>query len=388
MILDWEKKLLRNVNTRIKIKMKIIFLCGALEPGRDGVGDYTRRLAGCLIRQNHEIAIVALNDQFISEEVDGVQVDGESEISILRLPSSVNEKMRFRRAKNWINDFSPDIISLQFVPYSFHRKGLPWNLGRCLKELDSKSKWHIMFHELWLDNPTNYKQRIVSFFQKKIIKRLVSQLDSKINNVSIEFNQDRLKKIGINSELLGLFGNIQKSPSNSCNKFYDGSLSNEVRILYFGAAPKGALVGQIIEGLEDFYKKKEQLVHLIMVGGESKAKKEFINSLKKKRNLKIKITDLGFLESEEVSKILDCVNVGIIRSAGHLIGKSGTAIAMLEFGLPIWAPKLNDDKNVMFDFRPELIHSDLIKAFEAKRKNEYIPRLPLVSEIFINYLKE
>lgn len=26
--------------------MTILFLCGSLEPGRDGVGDYTRRLAG------------------------------------------------------------------------------------------------------------------------------------------------------------------------------------------------------------------------------------------------------------------------------------------------------------------------------------------------------
>ena len=46
--------------------MKLIFICGSLEPGRDGVGDYTRRLAGELIRQGHQIAIIALNYKIIA----------------------------------------------------------------------------------------------------------------------------------------------------------------------------------------------------------------------------------------------------------------------------------------------------------------------------------
>ena len=29
--------------------MKIVFICGCLEPGKDGVGDYTRRLSAELI---------------------------------------------------------------------------------------------------------------------------------------------------------------------------------------------------------------------------------------------------------------------------------------------------------------------------------------------------
>jgi hypothetical protein len=53
--------------------MKIIFLCGSLEPGCDGVGDYTRRLAGELIKQGHHIAAVALNDQYLQEEFTGMQ---------------------------------------------------------------------------------------------------------------------------------------------------------------------------------------------------------------------------------------------------------------------------------------------------------------------------
>ena len=43
--------------------MKLLFLCSSLEPGRDGVGDYTRRLAGECLRQGHEVRLLSLNDK-------------------------------------------------------------------------------------------------------------------------------------------------------------------------------------------------------------------------------------------------------------------------------------------------------------------------------------
>ena len=51
--------------------MKIIFLCGSLEPGRDGVGDYVLLLSGELVRQGHQASIIALNDVYLQEEYFG-----------------------------------------------------------------------------------------------------------------------------------------------------------------------------------------------------------------------------------------------------------------------------------------------------------------------------
>ena len=53
--------------------MKIVFLCGSLEPGRDGVGDYTRMLAAEIIRKGHNAAIVALADKYSLEPFIGTQ---------------------------------------------------------------------------------------------------------------------------------------------------------------------------------------------------------------------------------------------------------------------------------------------------------------------------
>ena len=38
--------------------MKITFICGSLNPGQDGVGDYTRRLAAQLALDGHECQLI------------------------------------------------------------------------------------------------------------------------------------------------------------------------------------------------------------------------------------------------------------------------------------------------------------------------------------------
>jgi hypothetical protein len=50
---------------RVK-RLKILFLCGSLEPGRDGVGDCVKNVAGELRIQGHQAAAIALNDGFIN----------------------------------------------------------------------------------------------------------------------------------------------------------------------------------------------------------------------------------------------------------------------------------------------------------------------------------
>lgn len=60
--------------------MDILFICGSVEPGKDGVGDYTRRLSGELIRIGHEVKILSLCDHqgtsFLTEfqEIEGTKV--------------------------------------------------------------------------------------------------------------------------------------------------------------------------------------------------------------------------------------------------------------------------------------------------------------------------
>src|SRR5690554_2861963 len=105
--------------------MKLLFICGSLEPGRDGVGDYTMRLAVALIKKGNSVYVVALNDPHVNNIVYGVQYKDGVEGSVLRIPLKFGDRVRYLKVFQLISDFRPDLISLQFVLYSFHRKGLP-----------------------------------------------------------------------------------------------------------------------------------------------------------------------------------------------------------------------------------------------------------------------
>jgi hypothetical protein len=48
---------------KAKVRMKLLFITGCLEPGKDGVGDYTRELATECARRGHAVFLISLNQQ-------------------------------------------------------------------------------------------------------------------------------------------------------------------------------------------------------------------------------------------------------------------------------------------------------------------------------------
>ena len=190
--------------------MKIVFLCSSLEPGRDGVGDYTRRIATELIRQGHISAVVSLNDKYISHKFNGVQHSERIDLKVLRLPSTLSAKNRFKSAKNYIDEFNPDWLSLQFVIFGYQQKGLPFGLGHRLAFLGFGRRWHIMFHELWvgMEINTSIKHLLWGKIQRLLIKSLILQLKPKIMHSHTSLYLHHLANLGFESQILPLFGNI------------------------------------------------------------------------------------------------------------------------------------------------------------------------------------
>ena len=93
--------------------MKIMFLCGCLEQGKDGVGDYVHRLALLCSHKNVECYKVAINDSFISEII------WNTKENILRLPANLRYEDKIKKLIDLTEFFQPDWISLQFVSFSF-----------------------------------------------------------------------------------------------------------------------------------------------------------------------------------------------------------------------------------------------------------------------------
>lgn len=332
--------------------MRIVFICGSLEPGKDGVGDYTRRLAGECIQQRVECTIIALNDKHQSES-EAVKVSQSSEdqiLEVLRLPQTLPWSKRIQVAGDHIQQFNPDWLSLQYVPYSFQKKGLPLRLAKRLNQLGGNRRWHIMFHELW-ENGTGWKNQIVGTGQKWIAGNLAQILGAFRIHSSTYHNVNLLKSIGLRAIRLPLFGNIpvcQKgNPHSILSQDPDG---RGLKGMYFGAAPSPQRVPAIIKGLDDIMRNSSGGLKLVLAGSLGIHRESFIESIKQLDSRKITVSETGFIGENELSQLMYACDFGISRSPAHHLGKSGSLISMIEHGLPVWCPHIALDQAYKNDF--------------------------------------
>ena len=102
---------------------RIFLLCGTLEPGKDGVGDYSRQLAAALVARGLAVRLVASHDKFAGHVVEEQLMLEEATIAITRIPYAEPAAERLRLLRLIIETFRPDWLSLQYVPYSFNSRG-------------------------------------------------------------------------------------------------------------------------------------------------------------------------------------------------------------------------------------------------------------------------
>jgi hypothetical protein len=329
--------------------MKIVFLCGSLEPGRDGVGDYVRRMALELLRQGHQPAAVALNDKYVSHETSLYQQEGSYNLPILRLPSLYKINKRFERAHEWIDEIGAEWISLQFVPFSFHPKGLSFDLAARLVRLGKGRSWHLMIHELWvgMDIESPIKHKLWGAIQRHLIKSLVRQLTPKIIHTQTLLYQAQLSKLGFFSYYLPLFSNIP-TPDAALTPIADYHLASvppnnkSISLVIFGTIHAGAPAKEFAQDVARYAKQNAASVTLIIIG-RCGSEQEFWTESWKAVGLTVEI--LGEQSPEKISEVLMKATIGISTTPPLLIEKSGTTAAMLEHGLAVlcvtrsWIPR-------------------------------------------------
>src|SRR5207244_3804373 len=144
--------------------------------------------AGECERLGHSSIILGLSDPSVRRiEGESQQIEGRS-ISALRLAAAMPWAERIPAAQACLKDFRPDWVSLQFVPFGFHPRGLPLGLGRKLSSINSAKPWHIMFHELWLGlgEGSSVKHRVWGELQRWLILDLIHRLRPKIVHTNAE----------------------------------------------------------------------------------------------------------------------------------------------------------------------------------------------------------
>lgn len=313
--------------------LKIVFLCGGLEPGRDGVGDYTRRLAEELIRQGHEAGIVALMDPHINEIFIGVQCSGDFNISVLRMPIKSISKERFSGVQRWIEEYNPIWISLQYVPFAFQPKGLPITLGRSLQKIGKGRKWHVMFHELWvgIESDSNWIYAGWGFIQRIILKRLIKKLQPLVCHTQTKNYQLTLQKLAIDVNYLPLFSNIPPFPIEK-NKMEVTEKQKCISFIVFGAVYPDSPVEEFVKEFSEYQNTKGLSKSITFIGRSGSEINKWVDACK---TVGIHTRLLGEQSAQLISEELFKATIGICTTPLALAEKSGTLAAMFAHGLQV-----------------------------------------------------
>lgn len=320
--------------------MRIIFICGSLEPGRDGVGDYTRRLAGELQHQGYEVSLLALYDFSASSIIEEFQESEGNKIPVIRIPNGEISKIRFEKAKQLIANFNPEWLSLQYVPFSFQEKGLPFGLANNLVEIGQGRKWHIMFHELWvgMDKESPFKHKVWGNLQQYIAGQVIKKTAVRKIHTQSKLYQFQLEKIGCTALHLPLFGNIEVVKNEASTQF---ETNDSLSFIIFGTIHPNAPVKEFISELSKYGQTNKLKLKIEFIG---RCGAELGNWLTVCKDQNIECKALGEQDPATISKVLQNADWGISTTPWRQIEKSGTVAAMLEHGLNVicvarsWTP--------------------------------------------------
>lgn len=320
--------------------MSVLFLCGCLEPGRDGVGDYCRRLAARLLRNGHQAWVVALNDHYITTPAEEEQLDEAVFVPVLRLDSHTAISDKINVAQQWIQRIEPDWISLQYVPYAFHKLGLPFRWMRQFKKLSSSARWHIMLHELWVGSvkENSFKDKLIGIFQQYIINKTINNLSITITTTSTAHYKKLLQDLGHEASVLPIFSNMPYG--NVSNVKLYNQLPAEVRnnrndwyiaTLFGSIHPFVGIETNVIALQQKAQADNKQL--LLTHVGRSHIVTSFLEDLKK--DVACEYFTFGEQAAEDIASFFHHIDFGLSTYSTEALTKSGSIAAMLYNRLPV-----------------------------------------------------
>ena len=374
--------------------MKILFVTGNLELGKDGVGDYTIMMAKTCMEAGCHCAIIALNDVYLN--VDSV-TDNFDKIPFLRLRSSLNWSGKKALAKAFANNFDPEFVSIQMVCYAFQPRGWIFGLGKKIKSLFSNSvRFEVNLHEVWLGFSINHnlKARLNGILQKRTLLLFLNELNPIKIHVGNNVYFSLLNAIGYQVQYLPLPSNIpiKEKPNLEWIKdeFHLVDKSNCLVFIFFGSIQGNWDVKAFWNKILSLTEKKR--VCAISVGKQGFGHvlwDEMVSEFKHQIDFK----KLGFKTNSEISDLLHFSDFGIATTPMSLLGKSGSAMAMIEHGLPVIVTR--DELKYNYEIKKVENTYPAVVLWEAVQGLDHFPKTGLlrsrtteIANLFLNNLKQ
>jgi hypothetical protein len=335
--------------------MRLAFVLGCLERGRDGVGDYARDLAAGCARAGHPSVLVALRDPFVGDVAAESQEARGATIEALRLPPALPWAECARRTRSWLELKGADVVSLQFVPYALQPKGIILGLERPLADVAAGRRSHVMFHETWIGAHAgaSLKDRTIGAVQRVAARRLIAHLVPEVVHTSNAAYVAMLGDAGIAARELPLCGSIPLAPPPppgwlDAELARAGATVTTDRTLccaMFGSIPPQWSPEPLFTALREAAATTGRELAVIAIGRLGPGEAAWPGLVRAYAG-QVTLCALGPRDAHEVSWLLQSVDLGIAASPWRLIGKSATAAAMLDHGLPVLVPR--DDVRFRF----------------------------------------
>jgi hypothetical protein len=358
--------------------MHIAFLTTCLEPGKDGVGDYTRDLAAACVRLGHSCTLLAVNDRYVDEIRKESQTARDMEIEALRLPALASWTGRAWAAKQWLARRPPDWLSLQFVPYGFHPKGLVGGLDERLAPLAATARHvHVMLHELWIgaERGASLKHRMVGFLQRRGVTSLVRRLSPGVIHTTNDAYRSLSEAVGIRAKLLPLCGSIPIATHTDPQWLETEFLKLGVPAAHvkpreecwwfgmFGSLHPEWAPEPVFSHIAEAASRAHRRVVVSAIGRQG-AGTPLWRSLQERYGSRFAFAALGERSPREVSMFLQGLDYGIATTPWQLIGKSATVAAMVDHGLPVIVSR--DDVRLRLSQEPRSSAEPLLYRMDAQ----------------------
>jgi len=251
-------------------------------------------------------------------------------------------------AQESLHSFRPDWVSLQYVCYAYHPKGLAWRWNPLFTRLGATAGHrHLMLHELWSGEGGHppLKHRVIGLGQRWTVHHLHRQFQPGVVTTNTHPFLQRLARRGISARVLPLFGNIPMARRDD-DKIAGllGSAGSQIAQqprntflhgVFFGTVHPDFDVQPLAGWLTELQRQMSKPVLLSMVGRAGNASTRVASQLIKLVPGKLELVPLGEQSEEVVSQSLQFADFGINTGSPEHLGKSGTFAAMREHGLPV-----------------------------------------------------
>lgn len=352
--------------------MKAQSCCLVSHTLQEGVGpaDANRLLAAEFAKRGWQVSVCGLNDPRISSpRADAIDVYGQR-VPAWHIPQAIGWRERCAALQEYLERQQPSHVIFRFIPYSLNPKGIVWAAATSLPDALRGYPTVWLMDEIWLgEGPTTLRHRLVGRLQRYSILRMLDGVKPIHIFTNNGFNTSALRRRGVNAETLRLFGNIpvvaadggawlyqefEKAgiPITSANRGQWLVLGN------FGLFHSDWKPDVFLGRLRELAGRQGRRVCIAGIGSLGSYEAHW-RSVAGKWGDDFTFHHLGRREDFEVSHFLQSVDLGITTNPYHLVGKSGTCMAMLDHGLPLLIPRISGD-----DDQTEFAAGQLIRCGE------------------------